>query len=309
MKRVLVTGACGFIGRPLCQSMQEQGIKVIALNRSTRCGPWDDEIVADIADLTPMATSMENCDAAIHLAGIAHANNVDHFEYERNNVKGTIRLVESVIAAGIRRFIFISSTKAIPFAENVNLKQNSYGQSKYQAELELHRLAESAKIDLTIIRPALVYGVGVRGNLGRMIEAIDSHWLPPLPETDHGISMISVSDVVEAISTTLNSDVTISRTYTLTDNQVYSARRIYNEITAGFGRKIPGWSLPMPLIRSAAFMGDLIGKLFNTSLPINKEVVEKLFADFRYSSHEFSQDTGWQPRQVLTDVLPSIISQ
>lgn len=309
MKRVLVTGASGFIGRPLCQSMREKGIKVTALNRSTHCGPWDDEIVADIAELTFNARNMQKCDAAIHLAGIAHSDNVDHSEYERNNVKGTIQLVESGIAAGIRRFIFISSTKAIPFAENVNLKQNSYGQSKYQAELELKRLAESAKIDLTIIRPALVYGVGVRGNLGRMIEAIYSHWLPPLPETDHGISMISVSDVVEAISTTLNNDVTISQTYTLTDNQVYSARRIYNEITAGFDRRVPGWYLPMPLIQSAAFMGDLIGKLFNSSLPINKEVVEKLFADFRYSSHEISIDTGWQPRQVLADVLPSIISQ
>ncbi len=308
MKRILVTGASGFVGRPLCQSIQEKGIRVIALNRSTHSGPWDDEIVADITELT-FNTRLEQCDAAIHLAGITHSDDIDRYECERINVTGTIQLVESVIAAGIKRFIFVSSAKAIRFAETVMLKEDSYGQSKYHAELELHRLAESAKIELTIIRPALIYGVGVKGNLDRMIKAIYRGWLPPLPETDHGISMISVNDVVEAINTILSNEVTISQTYTLMDNQVYSARRIYNEITAGFDRKLPKWYLPMPLIQSAAFMGDLIGKLFNTRLPINKEVVDKLFADFHYPSNEITQDTGWQPTQVLADVLPSIISQ
>lgn len=309
MKRVLVTGASGFVGRHLCRSMQESGMKVIALNRSSHPGPWDDEIVADLAELILDERKLEECDSVIHLAGIAHLNNHEYDEYDRINVKGTIQLAKSVIAAGIRRFIFVSSAKAIPFAEDLTVRQDFYGQSKYQAELELQRLADPANLGLTIIRPALIYGAGVKGNLSKMIKAIYSDRLPPLPETGQGISMISVHDVVEAIHTLLSADNSISRTYTITDNQVYSAHRIYNEITVGFEKQVPKWHLPMLLIQSAAFIGDLMERLFNTHLPINQQVVDKLFADSRYPSDEITRDTGWQPRQVFADVLPAMIGQ
>ena len=309
MNRVLVTGASGFIGRALCRSLQGKGIQVVALNRMSRSGPWNDEAIADLADLTLDTKQLENCEAVIHLAGIAHSNVSNQDEYDRINVQGTVQMAKKAIAARIRRFVFVSSTKATPFAEKKVVTGDAYGQSKYMAELELQRLADSSDLNLTIIRPALIYGVGVKGNLDKLIKAIDRGWLPPLPETDHGISMISMNDVIEAIEKIMSDDAAISGTYTLADGQIYSARRIFNEITSGFDRKVPRWSFPMFLVRSAALFGDLVEQLFKARMPVNKEVIEKLFADSSYSADEITAATGWQPTQVFADVVPEMISQ
>ena len=143
---------------------------------------------------------------------------------------------------------------------------------------------------VSIVRPSLVYGPGVKGNLQLMLSAVKKGWLPPLPETGNKRSMIHVDDLVKAILLVSKYDCTNGEIYIATDGRTYSSREIYETICNVVGKSIPKWSVPKFFFDILALMSPRI-----------KYQVDKLLGDECYSSEKL-EGLGFKPQRALKEM-------
>ena len=201
-----VTGANGFLGSALCARLEARGDSVIQAARRLPGAPTRHRVQFDLSGPPLAANQLRDVACVFHLAGKAHAlseTRQDETAYFNINTDGTRKLLESCRAAGVRRFVFFSSVKAMGEGgaeaqdESAGCSPDTpYGASKREAErlvLEGEYVPEPV-----VLRLSMVYGPTRRGNLPRMIEAVARGRFPPLPETDNRRSMVHVEDVVEA---------------------------------------------------------------------------------------------------------------
>lgn len=160
--RILVTGASGFIGSHLCPALAAAGHELCA--------------------------SVDDCDAVVHLANIAHTD-ASPSDLHRVNVEGTIAQARAALAAGARRFVYLSSIKAAR-------PDDGYGRAKSIAEQALLRMDG---LDPVILRPPLVYGPRVKANFLALLRAIDRGWPLPLASVQNRRSLLYVGNLVDAI--------------------------------------------------------------------------------------------------------------
>lgn len=304
-KRILITGATGFLGRPLCASLQQRGWHVTALNRRLQSGPWDQQYAFDLNSPVVDPEVLTGIDAIIHLAGIAHDTGFAQTEYAQINVRGSLALALMSVGAEVKRFIYISSTRVVSVLNNLETT-DYYAYSKYDAELGLRKISAEQNLPLTIVRPSLVYGAGLKGNLSSLLTAILHGWIPPLPETEGGVSMIATEDLISALITILENETTIRKTYSLDDGEVYNPRRIYRDTRNHLQKSIPDWSIPISVLATAAKLGDLADR-HGLHLPLTTPRLKKLFANTASADTTLNQETGWQPNKKFADLLPEIL--
>ena len=314
MKDVLVTGASGFIGRHLCARLRAEGTHVRAMLRSNSQGPWDDAIIADLEAGMPTAF-FHHVDTLFHLAGRAHAlteTTQDIGLYFKVNTMATQRLLEAARASGIRRFVFISSVKAMGEGGSVCLDESSacspetpYGESKLAAEKLV--LNGGYVPEPVVLRLSMVYGNSDKGNLPRMVRAIAQGHFPPLPDTGNKRSMVHVDDVVQAAMLAADRPEAVGQTYIVTDGTPYSTRQIHAWVCEGLGRPVPAWSIPMPVWRALARVGDGIGRLRGRRFAFDSDALDKLVGSACFSSRKIENELGFRPGHHLRESLPAII--
>jgi len=239
-------------------------------------------------------------DTVFHLAGYAHdlSSNQEINKYQEINVDFTMKIANMAIANKVKNFVFVSSVKAgggVISDRCVNENDQSepegvYGKTKREAELELLKIGQESNMRVSIVRPSLVYGPGVKGNLQLMLSAVKKGWLPPLPETGNKRSMIHVDDLVKAILLVSKYDCTNGEIYIATDGRPYSSREIYETICNVVGRPIPKWSVPKLLFDMVALMSPRI-----------KYKVDKLLGDECYSSEKL-EALGFKPQRSLKEM-------
>lgn len=314
MQKILVTGASGFIGERLCGHLRQQGLTVRALSRHGIRGAYEDIGF----DLTRESYPPEICsdiDTIFHLAGKAHAlaeNRQDEDEYLRINTEATRKLLQAAKQAGVKRFIFFSSVKAVgdsdsqPMDESVTIPADTpYGSSKFQAEqLVLHGGYVPHPV---VIRPCMVYGNTGKGNLPRMINAIRRNLFPPLPEFQNHRSMVHVDDVVRAALLAAEKPEASGQVYIVSDSQGYSTRQIYDWIRTALGKKPMPWAIPLTLLKLLAKTGDAIGKLRGRRFMFDSDALRKLSHSAYYSSAKIERELGFRPQHTLQQALPDII--
>lgn len=253
MKKVLVTGSSGFIGNRLIKHLAEMRVSLRLISRQNQSN--HETIICDLEQELVSISALESIDTVFHLAGFAHdlrGNDKVDTKYQKINVDATVHLAKLSIRAGVKRFIFISSTKAggTPNSNKCNTENDQtnpegiYGKTKREAEIALLNLAEDSNMGVSIIRSSLVYGPNVKGNLKLMILGIEKGWFPPLPETGNKKSMIHVDDLIRAITFVAEETKAIGEIFIATDGKHYSSREIYNTICCLIGRPIPRWSVP-----------------------------------------------------------------
>ena len=252
--RVLVTGATGFIGKRLCDLLIKEGHFVRVITRSST--DFHDSVLCDLENDDIPSEAFGDIEVIFHLAGYAHdlSNKGDNKEkYISLNVDVTMKLARLASLSKVRKFIYVSSVKAVNSYE-------IYGESKRQAEISLLELAVNTAMDISVLRPSLVYGPNVKGNLQAMQSAIKRGWFPPIPKLSNCRSMIHVDDVARSLLFLAVNDKTDGEIYIATDGKTYSSSDIYEEFCILLGKKIPKRRIPLLLLNFLALLSPSLKK-------------------------------------------------
>lgn len=315
LKNCLVTGATGFIGQHLCRFLKEKDCFVrVLLKKKThltkgQASRWDQTYFYDLKETILFKSHspalMDKIDTVFHLAGIAHASaasSVPASTYWRVNVEATKELLHLAHQAGVKRFIYFSSVKAESDA------RDPYTCSKKAAEEEVLNFAKTTGMHVCILRPALVYGRGVKGNLALMMRGIQRGWFPTLPETKNQRSLISVEDLIKAAFQVAIEDKARGKIYTVTDGVPYSTRQLFDAMLSALGKKQKPFTLPYALFWSAAKVGDLLQWILGPALPWNSERLEKLLGSAFYPDKTIQTELGFKPERDFFQSLPEMVA-
>tara|TARA_B100000795_G_scaffold247559_1_gene213839 strand:- start:1353 stop:2258 length:906 start_codon:yes stop_codon:yes gene_type:complete len=296
VKLYFITGASGFVGRRLIKALKGE-IRVLSRSRQ----PNYDTVVCDFQSDSIPKDSLSGVDTVFHLAGFAHdtgdeSKNIDL--YQKVNVEATVELAKLAIKSGVKKFIFISSVKAgctgisgcCGNEEDQGDPVSIYGKTKREAELKLLEMSRNSKMHLSIIRPALIYGPNVKGNLKLMLLGIRKGWFPPLPKTGNKRSMIHVDDLIRAILLVTNDIKKNGEIFIATDGIFYSSDEIYKTIRNIEGKSVARWTVPKIFF-------DLIGLIS----PSIKYKINKLLGDECYSSQKL-EALGFSAKKTLRDM-------
>ena len=304
--KALVTGASGFIGSQLILALKKNGYELRLLSRQKILNY--DNVLCDLGTEKIPESALDSIDVVFHLAGYTHdvvnSPSKDKLYYD-GNVKATSELIKIAANKGVKNFVFLSSVKAGGFtSSDISMSEDDeappkdvYGFTKRAAEEEILQVAKINNIIVSIIRPALVYGDGMKGNLADMLNSIKKGWFPPLPETNNKRSMVSIIDLVEAIIfITLNQKST-HEIYIVTDGQQYSSRDIYNSLNSMLGKNPPKWAFPKLFFLLLAFVGNIF-----KFVPFDSNKYEKLFGSEYYSSDKINR-LGYIPKYNFSSYL------
>ncbi len=318
MKKCLVTGATGFIGRSLCQHLRRHGVWVRAVVRRPADGPWDEFAVADLSRGGSAVDVLGDVDSVFHLAGRAHAvadRPGDDTEYERINVNGTQTLLAALSEHKVARIVFFSSVKTMGEGGDACVDERcsippetAYGSTKLAAERLVQEAGKRYGMHVCNLRLPLVYGPGVKGNLLRMIDAIERGRFPPLPEMGNKRSMVHVDDVVQAALLAATSPRANGQTYIVTDDQTYSTRYIQESIYRALGKRVPSWSVPIFVLRAMAKVGDLISFVTKRRFVFDSGTLEKLLGSSWYSAEKIKRELGYGPKRVFDDAVEEMVA-
>jgi nucleoside-diphosphate-sugar epimerase len=293
--RVLVTGASGFVGTPLCQSLPRRGFHLRRAVRAASGSHGDTAVVGDIDARTDWTRALEGVAAVVHLAARTHevgaTSSARLDEYRRINVEGTRRLAVEAAAAGVRRFVFMSSVKvngestaSRPFAESdAPHPQDAYGISKLEAEQILFELARESTMEVVVLRPPLVYGPGVKGNFLRLTTLLARGVPLPLASIRNRRSLIYVGNLVDAVITALAAREAAGRVYLVSDGAALSTPDLLRHMARALGREARLLPCPPALLRAA---GALIGR---------SGEVARLTGSLEVDATRIRRELGWAP--------------
>jgi UDP-glucose 4-epimerase len=300
-KVVAVTGSSGFIGKSLVNALTGSVDQLILVVRNVNQKTVHKQIEFDLVSTDIPQDFFSGVDYIFHLAGCAHDTNriIDKDYYYKINVEATVNLAKFAIKNKVKKFIFVSSVKAA--GKNLSDKYMSetdrsspedwYGETKYEAENKLLELAKNTKMDVVIIRPTLVYGPDVKGNLRLMLSAIEKGWFPPLSKKNkNSRSMVHVDDLVRALIFLAKDDRASGEIFIVSDGIEYSTRDVYEIMCNISNVKIPRWSVPNSFFKIVARI--------NSNLNFK---IQKLFNTEKYSSEKL-KSLGFKPKKTLKDM-------
>ncbi len=254
--RVLLTGATGFVGRHTVPLLAAHGHRVRAALRTASEGPWEPAVVGDIGPDTDWTAALADVDAVIHMAARVHVMRdtaADPLaEFRRVNTAGTIRLAEQAAAAGVKRFVFLSSIKAMvdesrptPLDSATTPDPHSpYGVSKLEAERALAEIAARTGMEVAVIRPPLVYGPGAAGNMRALVKLVATGLPLPLGGIRNRRSLIYVGNLADAVVTVLEHPDAAGQTFLVQDGEPLSTADLVRAIAAALDR--PARLIPVP---------------------------------------------------------------
>jgi nucleoside-diphosphate-sugar epimerase len=256
VSRVLVTGASGFIGRALVPALVTAGYEVLAAGRSAPsfAPPVKTASHGDLDAKVEWSTLVAGMEFVVHLAGIAHTGpGVPEAQYDRVNHQATAALAGAARQAGVKRVVFVSTIRAQtgPRADRVLTEEeaseptDAYGRSKLAAEAALAR----SGVDFTVLRPVLVYGPGVKGNLHTLARVAALPVPLPFGAFTNRRSLLSIGSLIAAITFVLGHPETSRETYVVSDLQPVSLAQIVKALRAGMGRTPKLVNVPPRLIR------------------------------------------------------------
>lgn len=240
---------------------------------------------------------MRNVEQVVHLAARVHVMNDKSsdplVEFRRVNVDGTANLARQAAAAGVKRFVFLSSIKVNgeftevgqPFtADAVPEPKDPYGVSKYEAEQLLRHIASAAGMEVVIIRPPLVYGPGVNANFESMMR-----WLArgmPLPlaaVTNNRRSLVSLDNLVDLIVTCLSHTKAANQTFLASDGEDLSTADLLRRMGVALGQPARLINLPEVLLKVSATLLNRPG------------VYQRLCSSLQVDIAKTRQLLGWEP--------------
>jgi nucleoside-diphosphate-sugar epimerase len=318
MKNVLVTGAGGFLGRQLVHELARRGVGVRAVLRSAANAPQfaqgvSANPVGDLAALTRWDDLLRDVDCVFHLAARAHvltdAGGKNADAYRINNELVTARLASAAAAAGVSRFVFVSSIKVFGeadrgrsfTAEDEPRPEDPYGVSKLQAERAIIEACGGSRMSAAIVRPPLIYGPGVRANFLRLMRWVHRGVPLPLGAIDNRRSLVSSYNLVDFLCRCATHDLAGVATLLVSDGSDISTPQLIRLLADAMGRKPRLLPAPPALLRLA---GRLTGR---------SDEFDRLLGSLTLDIAASSRRLAWSPlvslhegiRRTVADYLSS----
>jgi nucleoside-diphosphate-sugar epimerase len=303
---IVVTGATGFIGRHVVESLALERTPVRAVTRRAAVFPAGVgvSVIKDLSDREALRRAVTGASAVIHLAGRAHARREAHAdassECRRINVDGTAVLLEECAAAGIRKFVFASSVKAVASQSDVALTADTppmpgdaYGESKLEAERLIKVVAAREGISAALLRLPVVYGAGMKANMAALFKAVDRGLPLPLASVSNRRSFAYVGNVVGALKALVDAPIDGSRVAYVSDESDLSTPGLIREIGVALGRKPRLVPMPVGLLSGAGRIGGLLSRI--AGLHFSNESVIAVLGSLFVDTSSLREMTGFIP--------------
>ncbi len=298
---ILVTGANGFIGSTLIECLKPSNLTVISRSNNN----FDKEIKVIMLDLDNLLTGSQiqgKYDVVVHLAGRAHITNDLHLNplnaFRKINKDVTLLLARQLAVNGMKRFVFISSIAVngastqnrSPFTENSKESPHSDSAiSKFEAELELKKLAKLMNFELVIIRPPLVYGNNAPGNFGKLVNLVKKQFPIPFGLINNKRSYISVANLTSFIITCLNHPKAANETFLISDGTLISTTGLIQKIKKATGSSSILLPIPKVLLYS---LFTLLGR---------KSMAVQLLDNLEVDCSKSINLLNWSPIETIDD--------
>jgi UDP-glucose 4-epimerase len=297
--RIAITGANGFVGGALSRLLLAQGFDVVGVVRPNAvCEPG---VVSRTLDsLSAVAPEVfESCDAVVHLAARVHVMHDDAADplaaFRTVNVDGALQVAQAALSAGVKRFVFMSSIKALADSDGGRpLKETDerrpldpYGVSKAEAEVALLGFGKRTGMEVVIVRPPLVYGPGVRANFLNISHALAKGLPLPIGAVHARRSLCFIDNLASAAALCTTHPRAAGEVFHVTDGDDPGVAELARALGHHLGRPARLVPVPIPLLRLA---GRLTGRL---------PQVERLTGSLQVDSTRIRAVLGWTPPVAL----------
>ena len=296
--KIGVTGANGFVGKHVIRALADAGLQPVALvRRDDRKidGATETRRIPSLGgDMNQdmLHACLNGLDGIVHLAAMVHQmHSGEETAFVKANVVGSVTLANACAAAGVPRFIFMSSVKAAgnrtrdrPLnAETPPAPEDAYGRSKLAAERRLAEIAAHTDMKIIILRPTFVYGWPYSGNFKAVISALQRGIPLPLAGIKNRRDMTFVGNLADAVRAALAAPDIGFGPYFLSDGKAISTPALFQKTGRAFASParlfyLPNWALRM--------IGALTGRV---------EMIDRLTENLEVDAKPFRRDAGWQP--------------
>jgi nucleoside-diphosphate-sugar epimerase len=306
---LLVTGATGFVGGSLLSRwVAERPDQLLVAGTRKAVGLWPAQVrpfdVGDFLPNTNWSAPLSGVRQVVHTAARVHVmadKNTDQLaEFRRVNVDGTLNLAQQAAAAGVARFVFLSSAKVngeatqigeFFEADAVPAPLDAYGISKMEAEQGLREIAAQTGMEIVIIRPTLVYGPGVKANFASMMRWIQRGVPLPLGSIHNQRSLVSLYNLVDLILTCLSHPAAANQTFMVSDGEDVSTTELLRRL--GQALNCPARLLPLPESWFKVVAG-FVGRA---------DIAQRLCGSLQVDISKTRQLLGWKPPLTLDEGL------
>lgn len=299
---ITVTGASGFVGEALCAELLARGHSVRAVVRSKDSLPHrlanslEVVVVGEIDENTDWYEALVDTDCVIHCAGRAHVMRETAADvlaaYRAVNVASTRRLAEQARELSVRRIIYLSSIKVngnqTPFPSRFKVSDNAapedpYGISKWEAENVLWEISNKISLEVTIIRPPLIYGPKVKGNFLTLLRWLDRGFPLPLGAVHNKRSLVGLSNLIDLIITCVDHAAAANQTFLVSDDEDLSTTELLQRLGDALDK--PPYLIPMPFAL-LNWVARLLGK---------KNIAQRLLGSLQVDISKTKELLSWSP--------------
>lgn len=306
--KVLVTGATGFVGKALCQRLLADNHELNIVTRGVTEDPAGVRAsfnLGDISTCPDFSGALEGVEVVLHLAARGHILTAEDSEaltaFRAVNTAASLALAKQGAAAGVRRFIFLSSIKANGEFTRPGQRFNHvdeptpltpYGISKLEAEIELRQLAATTGLDVVIIRPPLVYGRGVGANFRTMMNCVHRRVPLPLASVTHNWrSLIGIDNLVDLLAICVEHPAAANQIFIPGDDEDVSTAELLRRLGHAMGRPALLFPCPVEMLRIGAAM---LGRI---------DMAQRLISSLQVDSSHARNVLGWSPKVSLDEGL------
>ncbi len=309
--KVLVTGSTGFLGRALMARLRERcATTAIGSVRRLIVGAEQRGFVqvGDLAIDTSWSDALPGVRVVIHVAARAHIMKDEMAdplaEYRRVNVDGTLNLARQAAAAGVKRFVFISSigvngnVNTHPFtADDLPNPAEHYALSKWEAEQGLWQMQQETGMEVVIIRPPLVYGPGAPGNFGSLVRWVERGVPLPLGAVHNSRALVGIDNLVDLIVRCIDHPSAANQVFLAGDGEDLSTTGLLRGVAKAMGKR--GILLPVP--------AGLL--LFGATLLGRKAMAQRLLGSLQVDISKTCELLDWQPPYTVEEGLRRCFEQ